>query len=334
MEDIGKMVFGVETKSGEKYSQSVELKIGGEVLSLPLFIVAGKQEGPTLAITAGIHGAEYASIEAALRLGKTLDPEEVYGNAIILPIVNMPAFKKRTIYVGPHDNKNLNRVFPGKQKGSFSETLAYHVFQEFILQANYYIDLHGGDLIEALVPFIIYPPSEKSEVNQASLLMAKSFGPEIIATSETPSSAIFSASQAGIPAILAEAGGQGIWNEDTVNYHIRGVRQVMANLGMLKEKPVEIQAKVFSFPWLYSEYDGLFYPKVAIGDKVSTGQKIGLVCDYFGKKLQEAISPTNGTVLFLVTALAINKGDPLFGIGGDMKKLKENRNNTHPLWIW
>ena len=75
-------------------------------------------------------------------------------------------------------------------------------------------------------------------------------------------------------------------------------------------------AKVVPFPWLFSDYDGLFYPLVSIGETVSAGQKLGSVCDYFGRELQSAVAPTDGTVLFLVTSLAINKGDPLLGIGG------------------
>ena len=169
---------------------------------------------------------------------------------------------------------------------------------------------------EALVPFVIYAPAGKTEVDQASLSMAESFGIELVVRSETVGTSIFSASHSGIPAILAEAGGQGIWNEETVKIHMVGVKRVMGWLEMIKEKPDPHPTKVFPFPWLYSDYDGLFYPLIRIGEKVSVGQKLGSVCDYFGKELQSAISPTNGTVLFLVTSLAINKGDPLMGIGG------------------
>lgn len=310
------MIFGVDTRPCQRVQRLTELTIEKENIYFPLFVIHGKYDGPILAITAGIHGTEYASIEAALRLGRTLNPEEIHGRVVILPIANMPSFKKRTIYVGPYDGKNLNRVFPGKQKGTFSEILAYQVFEEVIRKENYYIDLHGGDMNEALVPFVIYAPSENSEVDKVSLAMAESFGIERIVRSEMRGAAIYAASRAGIPAILAEAGGQGIWKEETVNIHVTGVKRVMGQLGMMGEKPDRHPAEVFPFPWLYSEHDGLFYPHVGIGDKVSAGQKVGSVCDYFGKELQFALSPANGTVLFLVTSLVINKGDPLMGIGG------------------
>ncbi len=130
------MVYGVETLPGEDVNRLIELTLSGETISLPLFIINGKHDGPTMAVTAGIHGTEYASIEAAVQLGRTLDPTEIYGRVVILPIVNIPSFKRRTVYVGPYDNKNLNRAFPGKQEGSFSEALAYQVFHEVILKTK------------------------------------------------------------------------------------------------------------------------------------------------------------------------------------------------------
>jgi len=310
------MLFGVETRPGEKVGRSIELTIGKERISFPLFVIHGKNDGPTAVITAGIHGTEYSSIEAALRLGRTLGPKEVHGHVMILPIANIPSFKKRTIYVGPHDNKNLNRVFPGKKEGSFSEALAYQIFHEVIRAGDFYIDLHGGDMIEALIPFVIYAPTGNSEVDNASLSIAESFGIELVVKSEMKGSTISSASHAGIPAILAEAGGQGIWNDEMVNIHMTGVKRVMGHLGIIKEKPESRPSRVLPFPWLFSEHDGLFYPQVKIGERVSAGQKLGSVCDYFGQELQVAVSPTDGTVLFLVTSLAINRGDPLLGIGG------------------
>lgn len=310
------MFFGAEVRKGEKVSRCAELTVEKERVAIPFFVICGRNDGPILAITAGIHGTEYASIEAALRLGRMLQPEDIHGTIAILPISNMPSFKKRTIYVGPYDHKNLNRVFPGNESGTFSEALAFHIFHELIEKANYYIDLHGGDMIEALTPFVIYSLSGDRKVDQDSLSMAESFGIERVVTSNISGSTIYAASRAGVPSILAEAGGQGIWSEETVDIHVKGVKRILGLLDMMGEKPDRYPAKVFPFPWLYSEHDGVFYSYVSIGDRVSPGQKVGSVCDYFGRELQSAVSPTNGTVLFLVTSLAINKGDPLLGIGG------------------
>jgi hypothetical protein len=310
------MSFGIKIGAGEKVQRMIEMTLAKESVSLPIFIIRGRKDGPTLAVTAGVHGTEYASIEAAFRLGKTLNPDDISGKLVILPITNMPSFKKRTIYVGPHDGKNLNRVFPGNPGGTFSEALAYQVFNELIRKADFYIDLHGGDMNEALVPCLIYAPSGNEEVDSVSVSLAESFGIDLVVKSEKAGTSYYAASHAGVPAMLAEAGGQGIWTEETVNIHVKGVKRVMGYLGMMGEKPDRHPVKVFPFPWLFSEHDGLFYPQVTVGDKIVEGQKVGSVCDYFRTELQVVLSPTNGTILFLVTSLAINRGDPLMGIGG------------------
>ena len=309
------MNLEIKTQPGEKFCGTIDLSVGKERVSLPLFIIHGKESSPTLCITAGIHGTEYSSIEAALRLGKSLQPQEIRGKVMILPVANMPSFMRRTIYVGPYDGKNLNRVFPGKEDGTFSEVLAYQIFHGFIKKGDYFIDLHGGDMNEALVPFIIHAPSGNPKVDQVSLSMAESFGIEIVVKRQKPGTTLYSATRAGIPALVAEVGGQGILNEDAVGIHFTGVKRVMAKLGFIQGEGDRFPIEIIDFPWIFSDYDGVFYSLVKVGEKVSAGQKMGVVCDFFGKELQVIRSPSDATILFMVTSLAINKEDPLFGIG-------------------
>src|SRR5262249_55716077 len=157
-------------------------------------------------ISAGVHPAEYASIAAALEFGQTVDPARVHGRIIIVPVMNLPAWTARSIYVCPLDGKNLNRVFPGNKDGTASEQIAAWVFDNVIRQADYFVDLHGGDLIEALVPFTIFFKTGNAAVDVTSLAMAKAFGIPILVCSETPGSTFSSASKAGVPSILTEAG--------------------------------------------------------------------------------------------------------------------------------
>ena len=117
--------------------------------------MAGTAYSVTLVATGGVHAAEYASIAAALDLGRTLDPATLHGRVVVVPVMNVPGFSVRSIYICPLDGKNLNRVFPGNAGGSASEQIADWMFQNVMKQANYYVDLHGGDMIEALIPFTI-----------------------------------------------------------------------------------------------------------------------------------------------------------------------------------
>ena len=131
----------------------VSVRLAGVDINVPVVLINGAEPGPTFCVTAAVHGAEYPCVEAAKRLALNLDPASLRGQVIVVPIVNPVAFRARSIYVTPLDGKNLNRQFPGKEQGTFSEALAYWLFNQVIRRGDYYIDLHGGDMIEALIPF-------------------------------------------------------------------------------------------------------------------------------------------------------------------------------------
>jgi predicted deacylase len=235
----------------------------------------------------------------------------------VAPIANMPAFRARSIYVSPLDGLNLNRVFPGKADGTVSEQLALWLFENLIEQADYYVDLHGGDLIEALVPFSIYNRCDDGAVEQASRELAEVFGIEQIVRSESSGPAFCAASDAGIPSMMAEAGGQGSWPPESVAVFASGLERIMRHLGMLAgPAPEPVATTVLDkFLWVTSEQDGFYYPGVEVGQAVREGQPLGSITDLAGNLLQAVEAPADGRVLFLVTSLAINKGDPLLAVG-------------------
>jgi predicted deacylase len=304
-------------QSGEKCFGINEFPVEGRPYRLPTWLINGSADGPTLVVTAGVHGAEYASIAAALDLGQSLDPKDLRGQVIVVPVMNMPAFRARSIYISPLDGKNLNRVFPGHALGTASEQIADWVFGNVIRQAEYYVDLHGGDLIEALVPFTIFFRSGNDRVDQLSLEMAQVFGISYLVRSETPGSTFCAAARAGIPAILAEAGGQGIWTPENVALLTDGLRRVLRYLAMVGGgAPEPLPSTLLErFLWLRSEHEGFWYPGVAVGEEVKAGQELGRITDYEGRVLQQAISPADGCVLFIVSSLAINVTDPLLAVG-------------------
>jgi hypothetical protein len=310
-------VGSLAASPGEKRYGVNELTVQGQPYQLPMWLINGSAEGPTLIVTGGVHAAEYASIAAALDLGRSLEPGTLRGRLIVVPVMNMPAFTARSIYVCPLDGKNLNRVFPGDARGTASEQIAAWVFTNVIAQADYYADLHGGDLVEALVPFTIFFRSGEARVDAMSLEMAKAFGIQYLVCSETPGSTFCAASRAGIPSILAESGGQGIWTRDDVGLLTNGLDRLMRHLEMIPGGAPERAPFTLldQFLWLRSDHGGFWYPSARVGEAVRKGQELGCIKDVEGRVLQTATSPADGRILFIVSSLAINRTDPLLAVG-------------------
>src|SRR2546423_8601170 len=149
----------------------------------PYIAIAGLVAGPTVLITAGIHAAEYTGIEAAIRVGRTISPDSVRGTILVIPLLNRPGFYERSIYVNPEDNDNLNRLFPGRADGTLGERFAHRLLTEIITRCDNAIDLHAGDLIEDLVPFVIYRETENASLNGRIEAMANAYGARRAVTS-------------------------------------------------------------------------------------------------------------------------------------------------------
>jgi hypothetical protein len=167
------------------------------------------------------------------------------------------------------------------------------------------------------VPFSIVKRTGDTALDEQALALAAAFGLPNIVASEVKGSTIAAAADAGIPAVLAEVGGQGLWPEHEVRQMSEGLQRALAYAGMLQvEAPPAPPTRILeAFEWLRSQHDGLFYPACNVGDTVKAGQILGRVADYLGNPLQVAASPVDGVVLFLVTTLAMNAGDPLLAVG-------------------
>ncbi len=304
---------------GQRARGLIRVAVGtAATVEIPVVVINGKRPGKTVCVFGGVHGAEYPGIEAAIRLSRSLTADAVRGAVIVVPIVSVPAFQKRSIYVSPLDGKNINRFFPGNPAGTITEVVAATLFQETVSQADALVDLHGGDMVEALIPFTIYCQTGKPAVDEVSLKMAQVYGIELIVRSTAIRGGSYQAAAVmGKPAVLAEAGGQGILDEPSVQIHVRGVTNVLRHFGVLEGAP-EVPRKPVELPqwaWVAAEDGGMFYPAVKVGQEVEKGQVLGEFRDWFGDRLRTVESPAAGMVVFLVTSPAINKGDPILSVG-------------------
>lgn len=308
-------VGNLEAKPGEKIQGYLE--VVNSHVKMPATLIHGSKPGKTVAITGGIHGGEYPGVETAIRLANQLEPNDISGKIVILHPANIPAFEAKMQYYGPDDGKNLNRMFPGKALGTVTEKIAYTITTELHDQADFYMDLHGGDIHEDLVPFVITPNVGSEEVVRISREASSVLGIHYVVGSVSTNGTFGSAAERGVPGFLAEIGKCGLWSEEEVEAYLRGVKNVLRYLGVLPGE-VEDLGEVTYMPKMHglnAAQTGCWYPSIKPGDSVKEGQKVGEIRNYFGKTLGEYFSPVAGTALYVISSLAITEGDPLAAIG-------------------
>ena len=292
-------------------------------LEHPAFEAKGAKDGPHLALIGGIHGCEYSSIAAVTRVMTELDTSELAGSITAVPVVSMQSFQRRSPFVVPEDGKNLNRCFPGSYDGSYTDVLARSIFDTLIAPADAVVDLHGGDMVEGLEPFAIY---EESEVEERAHGIAVAMRLPYVVREQRREDGLAgmtssAAAAAGIPAVIAEAGGRGQLEESAVRMLADGVRNVLCHLGMLPGEPApphpELRS-VGSFLWLRATGAGWWDSAVSSGDEVRDGQLLGRVRDLWGDELEQVLAPADGVVLFVTTSPAVGDDGLLLGLGAEL----------------
>jgi len=315
-------------------------------VQVPLIEITGGADGPQLTVLAGVHGCEYASIAGVRQWARALESRDLRGRVRAVPVLNMSAFRARRPFVVPEDGKNLNRCFPGNPSGTLAERLAHATFTQLIAGADAVVDVHCGDMVEALEPFTLY---EAGPAEDRALALATAYGLGYVLRQEpgrgravggTTSAA---AAQIGVPAITAEAGGCGLVEQAAVDLHVRGLDRVLAELEMTDPRPAASggtgggtagtgdgraggadvagdgggePSYLSSFLWLRCADEGWWEPAVKVGDRVSAGQVLGSVSSIDGARTQEVISaPDDGVLLFMTSSPAVAADGLLLGLG-------------------
>lgn len=320
-------VGAVTAKPGEKKSGYIVVPAGedSDIVNVPITIINGIKDGPTLALLAGVHGYEYPPVLAMTRLSQQLDPADISGKVIIVHVANVPSFLKRTVYYNPYDWKNLNRVFPGKINGSNSERIAYQITKEVIDQCDYLIDNHCGDGNEDLMQYLYCTEIGDPEFDQKTRQLAINFNLKVIVhetgrTKDIENSMYVSntALLRGKPAISIEAGKLGGTAEEDIIAILKGSYNTLKHLKMMEGDPkLDFESVwVHQYTIIRSEHEaGLYFPLVSRGDHVQDGELVGYLTDYFGNTLQEVKSPYDGIILYIIATPPMVKGEPMVSIG-------------------
>jgi predicted deacylase len=246
-------------------------------------VVLQNGAGPTALFVSGTHGDEYEGQVALCNLARTLKPEMIHGRVILLPAANLPA-AIAGLRTSPIDDGNLNRVFPGDPEGSVTEQIAYFVEHELVRRADLVVDLHSGGSSLNYVPSALMTQDDENPARQAALLAAlRAFASPIsyIGHAQPGQGAMRTtggaAQRHGKLALGTELGGSGTVSAAGLQIAERGLRNVLAHMGILPSTAAEAgPTRILDVGgpdyFVYAPAEGLFEPLVEPGDTVQAGQ--------------------------------------------------------------
>jgi hypothetical protein len=281
----------------------------------------GRKRGPTLFVTAAVHGDEINGTGIVRELIQHPGFRLVAGTLVLVPVVNMLGFDRQTRYLP--DRRDLNRHFPGSTTGSPASRYASAVFNEIVKKCDYGIDLHAAAVRRTNFPNV---RADLSDPRVAEL--AQAFGSELIVNGKGPTGSLRrSACKAGCPTFILEAGE--VWKVEpsVVEYGVRGVRNVLSAMGMIDEPRSEpaFQARAEETTWLRADFGGMLRFHIAPGAIVEAGQPLATNTDLLGRELNVLHSPKDGIVLGMTTLPTVAPGDPICHIAMPIDGIKAIR---------
>ena len=295
-------VSGIRVAAGE--TKEIYLKVSESFLSsgiqVPVTVIRGRKPGPTALVLAAIHGDEINGADIVRRLIFDVNHEELSGTLIAIPVVNIPGFLGQTRYLPYH--RDLNRYFPGKRKGNNAERFAFRLFTEIIQKCDFGIDLHTAASGRMNLPHVrgdmTHPKVRK---------LARAFGATVLIDQPGVRGSLRrEATEIGVPIILFEAGETGRFSQRVSLVGLRGVLNVLTEMGMLPEKAnfmrPPFQVFVKASDWVIAEKGGILDLAIKPGDLIYQGDMIGAVLNPFGKTVTQIRAPVTGIVIGVTTA--------------------------------
>lgn len=283
-------------------------------MTMPVHVLRAKKDGPHLFVSAAIHGDEIIGVEIIRRLLKLKALGRMRGTLIAVPVVNVYGFINHTRYLP--DRRDLNRFFPGSEKGSLTSRLANIFMEEIVTNCTHGIDLHAGSHHRINLPHI-RACLDKPETEK----LAFAFGAPVILNADLRDGSLRQAvEEAGIPMLLYEAGEALRFDEFAVRAGVRGILAVMRSIGMLSTRGVKtsriLPVVASSTSWVRAPSSGILRTQIPLGGKITINQRIGEIADPFDEHETALISPVAGIVIGRTNLPLVHKGDALFHIAG------------------
>jgi len=283
----------------------------GVPVSTPVLVVNGALPGPTLCMTAAVHGDELNGIEVVRRVMHDLNPSKVSGVVIGIPIVNVQGFRRGSRYLP--DRRDLNRYFPGNPTGSAAARIAHSFFNNVVMHCDALIDLHTGSFERANLPQI------RADLRNPDVMtLTQGFGSMVILHSNPAVGSLrHAATRAGIPAVTLEAGGPSQLELNEVKLGVKGIETLVNTLGMVKQRRLwgDPEPVYYRSSWVRANNGGILLTDVSLGSTVRKGDLLGTITDPMNNARTELRSPYSGRIIGMARNQVVMPGFAAFHVG-------------------
>jgi hypothetical protein len=274
-------------------------------------VVNGALPGPTLCLSAAVHGDELNGIEIVRRVMHDIEPDKLAGAVIGIPIVNVQGFRRGSRYLP--DRRDLNRYFPGNANGSAAARIAYSFFNNVVTRCDALIDLHTGSFERANLPQI------RADLRDPDVVtLTQGLGSMVILHS-TPAAGTLrhAATRAGIPAVTLEAGGPSQLELDEVKVGVKGIETLVYTLGMVKKRRMwgDPEPVYYRSSWVRADNGGILLSDVGLGSTVRKGDVLGTITDPMNNARSEVLSPYSGRIIGMARNQVVMPGFAAFHVG-------------------
>ena len=307
------VLLGVEVASGtaQRLSWTATELFEGVPVATPVLVVNGLKPGPTLCLTAAIHGDELNGIETVRRVMHDISPEKLSGAVIGVPIVNVQGFRRGSRYLP--DRRDLNRYFPGNPKGSAAARIAHSFFENVVAQCDALIDLHTGSFERSNLPQI------RADLRDPDVVtLTQGFGATVILHSTPGIGTLrYAATQAGIPTLTLEAGGPLQLELSEVKHGVKGIETLIGSLGMMRKMRSwgEAEPVYYRSTWVRADSGGILFSDVSLGSSVRKGDLLGTITDPMSNVGVELFAPYSGRIIGMARNQVVMPGFAAFHVG-------------------